>query len=66
MLFYLCFFLNLCILFLGFVIVFLLLFLYIFIVLSVRIFLTSEDISWFVLLLCFVIKYCLMVLFSER
>ena len=45
---------------------FLLLFLYIIIVLSVRIFLTSEDVSWFVLLLYFILKCCFMVLFSER
>ena len=53
MLFYLCLiFQFLCILLLEFVIVFLLLFLYIIIALSVKIFLTSEDVSWLVLLLC--------------
>ena len=58
-------FFILCILLLGFVI-FLILFLYIIIVLSVRIFLTSEDVNRLVLLFCFIIKCWFMVLFSER
>ena len=45
---------------------FLLLLSYIIIVLSVIIFLTSKDVSWLVLLLCFIIKCCFMALFSER
>ena len=45
---------------------FLLFFLYIIIVLCVRIFLTSVDVSWLVLLLCFIIKCCFKALFSER
>ena len=60
-------FLNfLCILLLGICNRFLILFLYIIIVLSVRIFITSEDVSWLVLSLCFIIKCCFMALFSER
>ena len=43
----------------------LLFFIYIIIVLSVRISLTSEDVSWLALLLCFMIKR-FMALFSER
>ena len=56
----------LCILLLGFVIIFFLLFLYMIIVISVRIFLTSEDVTWLVLLLCFIIKCCFISVFSER
>ena len=44
---------------------FLLLFLYIIIVLAVRTFLSSEDVSWFVVLLCFIIECCFIALFSE-
>ena len=43
---------------------FLLLFFYLIIVLYVRIFWTSEDVSWWVLLLCFVIKCYFMGLFN--
>ena len=46
----------LCILLLGFEILFIIVFKYIIIVLSVRIFLTSEDVSWLVLLLSLIIK----------
>ena len=45
---------------------FLLFFLYIIIVLSVRIFLTLENVSWLMLLLCFIITCCFMALSLER
>ena len=43
-----------------------LLFLDIIIELFVRIFLSSEDVSWLVLLLCFIIKCFFTALFSEK